>query len=135
LPRAGVTIDEFWIGRLGLLTPYTFNSGLQVIQRYRLSTSQITDAHAPGCSVFTSRILATELHQSHCHFKSHMKFSFHSLIPFLTLFCNCQLNSIPLLPSSYPGRLASRNSSLFYSAKNFFMPTLQGPRRKHSLYC
>jgi hypothetical protein len=42
-----------------------------------------------------------------------MKSSFHNLIPFLPLFCNCQyqrlLSSIPLLPSSYPGRLASQN--------------------------
>jgi hypothetical protein len=40
-----------------------------------------------------------------------MKSSFHSLIIFLPLFCNCQLNSVPLLPSSYPGKLTSRNST------------------------
>jgi hypothetical protein len=40
-----------------------------------------------------------------------MNSSLHILIPFLPLFCNCQLNSIPLLPSSCPGRLASRNST------------------------
>jgi hypothetical protein len=40
-----------------------------------------------------------------------MKSSFHSLIAFSPLFCNCQLSSSPLLPSSYPGRLASRNST------------------------
>jgi hypothetical protein len=44
-----------------------------------------------------------------------MKSSFHRLIPFLPLFCNCQLNSIPLLPTYYPGRLASRNSTHFTS--------------------
>jgi hypothetical protein len=38
-----------------------------------------------------------------------MKSSFHSLIPFLPLFCNCQLNSTP---GSSPGRLASRSSTL-----------------------
>jgi hypothetical protein len=53
-------------------------------------TSQFTVAHALGFSVFTSRILATGLSQSHCHFKSHMKYSFHSLIPFLPLSCSCQ---------------------------------------------
>jgi hypothetical protein len=40
---------------------------------------------------------------------------FHSLIPFLPLFWKCQfrrLDSIHLLPSSYPGRLTSRNSTL-----------------------
>jgi hypothetical protein len=33
----------------------------------------------------------------------------HNLILFLPLFYKCQLNPIPLFPSSYPGRLASRN--------------------------
>jgi hypothetical protein len=41
-----------------------------------------------------------------------MKFPFHSLIHFLALFCNYQINSIPPLPNSNPGRLASRNSTL-----------------------
>jgi hypothetical protein len=58
--------------------------------------------------------------QSHCNFKSHMMSSFHSLTYFLPLFCNyqfwrlnsTQFNSIPLLPDSYPGRMASRNSTL-----------------------
>jgi hypothetical protein len=48
-----------------------------------LQTSQFTVPHALGFSVFTSRILATDLQQSHRHFKSHMKSSLHSLIPFL----------------------------------------------------
>jgi hypothetical protein len=74
-----------------------------------LHTSEFTVTHALGLSVFTSRILATDLEQSHCHFKSHMQSSFHSLLPFLLLFCSCRLNSISLLPSSYSGRLASRN--------------------------
>jgi hypothetical protein len=61
----------------------------------------------------------------------------------LLLFCNCQFNSIPLLPSPYPGRLASRNSSRLYcyfmlllpASELFFITTLHGPRRKHSIYC
>jgi hypothetical protein len=64
-----------------------------------------------------------------------MKPSFHSLIHILPLFCNCQFNSIPLLPSSYPGRLASRNSTPFFSIELFFITTLNGPRRKQPLYC
>jgi hypothetical protein len=55
-----------------------------------------------GLSVFTSCIPVTDLQQSHCHFKSHMKSSFHSLLPFLPLFCNCQfwrLDSIQFLCS------------------------------------
>jgi hypothetical protein len=38
-----------------------------------LHTFQFTVAHALGFSVFNSRILATDLSQYHCHFKSHMK--------------------------------------------------------------
>jgi hypothetical protein len=45
---------------------------------------QFTVTHALGFSVFTSHILATDLSQSHCNFKSHMKSSLHCLIPFLT---------------------------------------------------
>jgi hypothetical protein len=36
-----------------------------------LHTFQFTVTHAVGFSVFTSRILATDLLQSHCNFKSH----------------------------------------------------------------
>jgi hypothetical protein len=106
-----------------------------------LHTLQFTVTHALGFSVFTSRILATDLSQSHCHFKSHMKSSFHNLNPFFPLFCNCQLNSIPLLPSSYPSVLAFRNSTQFYAAAtnsfgtllyNHFVRTTQKIRR---LYC
>jgi hypothetical protein len=61
-----------------------------------------------------------------------MKSSLHRLIPFLSLSCNCQLSSVPLLSSSYFGRLASRNSTPF--TELFFIATLHGPRRKHSLY-
>jgi hypothetical protein len=55
-----------------------------------LHTSQFTVTHALGFSVFTSGIQATGLSQSQCHFKSHMKYSFHSRIPFLPLFSSCQ---------------------------------------------
>jgi hypothetical protein len=56
----------------------------------------------------------------------------HRSIPFLSLFCNCQLISIPLFPSSYPGRRASRNSTQFFSAELFFARTKQ---KTQSLYC
>jgi hypothetical protein len=62
-----------------------------------------------------------------------MKSSLHSLISFLPLFCNFQLNSIPLLPSSYSGRLASRNSTQFFSIELFFITILHASRRKLSL--
>jgi hypothetical protein len=41
-----------------------------------LHTLQFTVGHALGFSVFTSRILATDLSQSHCNFKSNMEFLF-----------------------------------------------------------
>jgi hypothetical protein len=48
-----------------------------------LHTIQFTVTHAPGFSVFASCILAVGLSQSHCNFSSHMKSSWHCLIPFL----------------------------------------------------
>jgi hypothetical protein len=58
-----------------------------VIQRYRYSTHFPVHycTRVPG---FTSRILATDLSQPHCHFNSHMKFSWHSLVPFLPFISN-----------------------------------------------
>jgi hypothetical protein len=67
-----------------------------------LHTLQLTVTHAQGFSVFTSPILATDLSQSHCHFKSHMKSSCHSLIPFLTLFCDRQFWRLESISSSAP---------------------------------
>jgi hypothetical protein len=55
-----------------------------------LHTIQFTVTQALGFSVFTSHILATDLSHSHFIFKSRMKSSCHSLIPFLPLFCSCQ---------------------------------------------
>jgi hypothetical protein len=102
-----------------------------------LHTLQFNVTHPFGLSDFTSRILATYLSQSHCNFKSHVECSFHTLIPFLPLFCNCQTNSISLLPTSCLGRLASRNSTLHFMlqlpASEIFITTLHGPHRKRSL--
>jgi hypothetical protein len=67
-----------------------------------LHTLQFTVTHTLRFSVFTSRFLAMDLSQSHCHFRSHMESSFHRLISFLSLFCNCQfrrLDSIQFLCS------------------------------------
>jgi hypothetical protein len=44
---------------------------------------QFTVVHALGFSVFTDHILATDLSQYHCNFKSHMNSSCRPLIPFL----------------------------------------------------
>jgi hypothetical protein len=108
----------FWIGWLDLLhLIHSHNSGLQAIQHYPiLHTFQFTVPHSLGFSVFISRILATDLWLSHWHFKSRTESSFCSLIPFLALILRLpilktQHNSIPLLPSSYPGRLVSWDST------------------------
>jgi hypothetical protein len=80
---------------------HSYSSGPQAVQRYCCSTHfQFTVAHALRFSVFTGRILATGLSQLHCNFKSHVKSSCHSLIPFLPLSCSCQfrkLNSTTLV--------------------------------------
>jgi hypothetical protein len=75
-------------------------------------TLQFTVTHSLGNSVFTSRILETDLSQSHCNFKSHAKSSCHSLIPFLP-FLQLPIRKTWLIPipSSYPSRLASRSST------------------------
>jgi hypothetical protein len=61
-----------------------------------LHISQFTVTHVLGFSVLISRILATELSQSHGHFKSHMKS--YAIILQLPI-PKTGLNSIPLLPS------------------------------------
>jgi hypothetical protein len=71
-------IDTFYTHKLGT----TGNTAILLI--YTLYCSQFTVTPALGFSVFTSRILTTDLSQSHCHFTSHMKSSFHSLIPSAT---------------------------------------------------
>jgi hypothetical protein len=58
-----------------------------------LHTLQFTATQALGFSVFTSRILATDLQQSHCNFKSHMKSSLHSLIHFFSVAFDCHLQN------------------------------------------
>jgi hypothetical protein len=121
--RRGFGLDDWIYCTLYVHTTHDYRQYNAIAD---LHTLQSTVTHALGFSVFTSCILAMDLSQSHCHFKSHIKSSCHSLIPFLPLFCNCQLNSIPLLPSSCTGRLASQNSTLhvcsnlLYAPKHFF---------------
>jgi hypothetical protein len=87
---------------IGFIAPYTFTT--RDYRQYSavavLHTFQFTATNTIGFSVFISRILATDLSQSHCNFKLHMKSSFHSLILFWPLFCSCQfrrLDSIQFL--------------------------------------
>jgi hypothetical protein len=102
LPRFGGCA---WLTRIrrvldwitGFIAPYTFthfgNTGNYCDIDY-IHTSQFTAEHALVFSVFTCRILAKDLSQSHCNLKSHMKSSLHSLIHFLSLFYNCQFRSL-----------------------------------------
>jgi hypothetical protein len=86
-----------------------------------LHTFKFAFTHALGFSLFTSRVLATdfaqELYQFHCKCSTHEVFVSQP-INFLPLFCSCQFNSIPLLPSSYPGRPASRKL-IFHSRLDY----------------
>jgi hypothetical protein len=52
-----------------------------------------------------------------------------SLLAIFLPFRKTRLNSIPLLPSSRPSRLAW-NSTTFFQTELFFITTLHGPRRK-----
>jgi hypothetical protein len=99
-----------------------------------------TVAHALGFLVFTSRILATDLSQTHCNFKSHLKSFFQSRVPFLALFCHCRfrrLDSIQFLCSQAHilagWRFETRHYTLFYLIKFFFITTLHEPHEKHRL--
>jgi hypothetical protein len=77
----GSGLDD-WICRH--LHIYTVQ-GYRQLQRSCYSTHfQFTVIYAPESSVFSSRILATDLSQSHCHFNTHMTSSWHSLIIFLS---------------------------------------------------
>jgi hypothetical protein len=98
------------------------------LQRYHYSTHFAVHCYSlhysyPGNGFITD----------HCKFKLHIKSYFHSLIPFL-LFCKSQFSSSPLLPSSYPGRLASRNSTQlnWTPLYNHFALTMQ---KTQLLYC
>jgi hypothetical protein len=128
-------------------TLYIQNLGLQAIQRHCYSTHFTVHrcTHTLGFSVFTSRILATNLSQSHCQFKSHVKSSCHSLIPFLSLFWNCQfwrLESIQFLCSQAHvlagWRLETRLSYCLLRRVFWLCPFItpwHGLRRTHGLCC
>jgi hypothetical protein len=145
--------DGFWVGCLdfyctlfSLTHTHTHSSRLQAIQRYRWLTHFTVHRYTHYGSVFASRILVTDF-ITVCHFKSHMKASFHSPFLFLVLILRLSilktwLNSIPLLRSSCPGWLASRNSTLHFqldycTTSTFLCPFItpwHGPQRKRSLY-
>jgi hypothetical protein len=87
-----------------------------------LHALQFTVKHALGFSLFTSRILATDLSQSHFNFKSHMKYSCQSLISFFSINFDCHFQN----PTHF---LITSSNDLLYP----FITLRQGPLRKHSL--
>jgi hypothetical protein len=93
-----------------------------------LHTLQFTVAHALGFPVFNSRILAKDLSQFHCNFKSHMKSPLHGLTPFLPFFLNHlllpspELDPIQILAAWDPRYIASRRTQTKH-------------RLHHILYC
>jgi hypothetical protein len=125
---------------------HSHNSGLQAIRRYRYChTFQFTVTFTLGFSDFTSRISATELQLSHCHFESHVKSSFHSLIPLLPLFCSCQFRRLDSIQfqAHFPAgwRPETQPFTLNYCSilgRIFrlcpFITPLHGPRGIQSLY-
>jgi 3-deoxy-D-arabino-heptulosonate 7-phosphate (DAHP) synthase class II len=82
----GVTYRRVLDWMIGFIALTTFKQ-LENTDHYSaiaiLHTLQFTFAHALGFSVFTSRLLATDLSQSHCNFTSHMESSLHRLTPCL----------------------------------------------------
>jgi hypothetical protein len=77
---------------------------------------------------------------SRYHFKSHMKSSFHSLNSSLTIILQLlipktRLSSIPVIPSSYPGRLASRNSTVLLNWTLLYDYLAWTTQKTQSLYC
>jgi hypothetical protein len=121
-----VIIDGVLDWTIGFIAPYTFTQ-FGTAGNTALSLSTFT--HALGFSAFTSRILATDLSQSHCNFRSHMKSSWHSLIPVLPF-----LLSRLGLPSAEPIQFSRL---LFYSPSvlrlcPFIIPQ-HGPHGKHRL--
>jgi hypothetical protein len=101
----------------------TGNTALSLIYTFRFTVT-----HALRFSVFTSRILATDLQQSHCHLKSHMKSSSRSVVPFLPLL-STQFNSKLISRQAGVSKLDSslQSTTLFYVAEHFLITTLHGP--------
>jgi hypothetical protein len=103
-----------------------------------LHTFQFTSARTLGSSVFTSRILATYLQQSRCHFKSNMNSSFHSLIiPFCHFFSvtfDCHLQNTTHFFTTQMNSSSTERSQLLTTAPlNFSLNSLgEDPRKTPS---
>jgi hypothetical protein len=100
---------------IGFIAPYIFTT--RDYRQYSaiadLHSLQFTVAYALSFSIFTSHILATELQESHCHFKSHEIF-FSQPNPFLAIILDSVqfLCSLAHIPAGW--RPESRSSLLDY---------------------
>jgi hypothetical protein len=83
-----------------------------------------------GFCVFTSRILVRDLSQSHYNFKSHLKCSWHCLIPFLPFL---QL-PIPVLLSTTVVYSAVLRLLLLLSCQTLLVTTLHRPRTGNTVF-
>jgi hypothetical protein len=94
-------MDEFRIEWLDLLHFFTQRIITINYSAVAVSTLYSSLLYTLMFSVITSRILATDLYQSQCNFKLHMKSSLDILITFLPLllnyFAKCQLRRLSLL--------------------------------------
>jgi hypothetical protein len=93
-----------------------------------LRTLMFTITHALEFSAFSSRVLATDLSQSHCNFNSHMKFSFYNLIHSLSFLLNHSR-----LPSPELGPIL--DNSLKRPSLSLYKPSARTTQETQLLYC
>jgi hypothetical protein len=105
---------------------HSHSSGLQAEQRYRCST------HCPIHRYTNTRVLSLhyDLSQSHCNLKSHVKSSWHSLIPVLPFLLNhLRLPSPELDPIPFRLLLCTSSRPL---AVPFYNTSARTPRKTPS---
>jgi hypothetical protein len=104
-----------------------------------LHTLQVTVSHPLGFSVFTSRILATDLQVSlslqitHEVFFAQPNSFLASILPTANSEDWTQFNSSAPKPISWQTGISKLDSVLYYSTKFFFITTLHGPHGKYRL--
>jgi hypothetical protein len=110
---------------IGFIAPYTFTQ-FGTTGHYSaiaiLHTFQFTVTHALGFSIVTSRILATDLSQSHCLRGT--------VWPFLN---QLRLPSPELDPILFPTTVPATLLLLLLSCQTLLITTLHGPHGKYRL--
>jgi hypothetical protein len=84
-------------------------------------------AHTLGFSVFSSHILATDLSQSHCHFKSHANSSLYRRINFLPFLLSHLWTAIPRTRPNPRPRSTTDSAVLFLYSYNAQFENLRLP--------